>query len=87
MTAFIDTNVLVRHPTGDPPEMAARASAFLASKRELLLTDLIAAETIYLLESFYEAPRASIAEAVRNRRRRSRRTRRGNASRSCVNIA
>jgi predicted nucleic acid-binding protein len=27
LTAFLDTNVLIRHLTGDPPEMAARATA------------------------------------------------------------
>jgi predicted nucleic acid-binding protein len=66
LTALIDTNVLVRHLTGDPPEMAARATAYLRTARELLLTDLVAAETVYVLESFYEAPRGQIAEAVRS---------------------
>lgn len=65
MTAFVDTNVLVRHLTGDPPEMAARATELLASGTTLLLTDLGAAETVYVLESFYEAPRAQVAEALR----------------------
>lgn len=66
MSAFVDTNVLVRHLTGDPPAMAARATAYLREERELLLTDLVAAETVYVLESFYEAPRADIAQAVRS---------------------
>lgn len=66
MSAFIDTNVLVRHLTGDPPDMAERATVFLASADELLLTDLVAAETVYVLESFYEAPRSQIAEAMRS---------------------
>lgn len=66
MSAFVDTNVLVRHLTGDPPEMAARATAFLRSEGELLLTDLVAAETVYVLESFYEAPRDEVAQAVRS---------------------
>ncbi len=66
MSAFVDTNVLVRHLTGDPPEMAVRATAYLRVERELLLTDLVAAETVYVLESFYEAPRDQVAEAVRS---------------------
>lgn len=66
MSAFIDTNVLVRHLTGDPPEMAARSTAYLRQERELLLTDLVAAETVYVLESFYEAPRADVAQALRS---------------------
>ena len=66
MTAFVDTNVLVRHLTGDPPEQAIRATALLRTEAELLLTDLIAAETVYVLESFYEAPRTQVAEAIRS---------------------
>lgn len=66
MSAFIDTNILVRHLTGDPPDLAARATNFLGSADELLLTDLIAAETIYVLESFYETPRDQVAEALRS---------------------
>ena len=66
MSAFIDTNVLVRHLTGDPPDMAARATVYLGTERELLLADLVAAETVYVLESFYEAPRDEVDQAVRS---------------------
>ena len=66
MSAFVDTNVLVRHLTGDPADLAARATAYLGSAQGLLLTDLVAAETVYVLESFYEAPRADVATAVRS---------------------
>ncbi len=66
MSAFIDTNIIVRHLTGDPPGMAARATRFLARERDLFLTDLVAAETVYVLESFYEAPRGQIAESIRS---------------------
>ena len=66
MSAFVDTNVLVRHLTGDPADLAARATAYLGSERELFLTDLVAAETVYVLESFYEAPRVEVAQALRS---------------------
>lgn len=66
MSAFIDTNILVRHLTGDPPDMAQRATRYLASERDLLLVDLIVAETVYVLESFYEAPRSQVAVAIRS---------------------
>jgi predicted nucleic-acid-binding protein len=46
--------------------MAARATAYLNAERELLLTDLVAAETVYVLESFYEAPRDQVAQALRS---------------------
>jgi predicted nucleic acid-binding protein len=66
LSAFVDTNVLVRHLTGDPPDMAARATAYLGTQSELLLTDLVVAETVYVLESFYETPRDQVAQAVRS---------------------
>ncbi len=65
MTAFVDTNVLIRHLTGDPPGLAARATRYLAGADELLLPDLIMAEVAYVLESFYEAPRAQVATTLR----------------------
>lgn len=46
--------------------MAERATATLASPdRRLLLADLILAECVYVLESFYEVERASVAELMR----------------------
>ena len=66
MSAFVDTNILVRHLTGDPPEMAARATAYLTSASELFLVDLVVAETVYVLESFYKVDRAQIAMAMRS---------------------
>ena len=66
MSAFVDTNILVRHLTGDPPELAARATAYLRSESELLVTDLVIAETVYVLESFYKVHRDQVAVAVRS---------------------
>jgi len=66
LTAFLDTNVLIRHLTGDPPEQARRATAFLAKADELLLADLIVAEIVFVLESFYEVERERVAEVVRS---------------------
>ena len=57
--------MLIRHLTGDPPEMAARATRALADSGALLLADLIVAECVYVLESFYEVPPARVAELMR----------------------
>lgn len=65
MSAFLDTNVLIRHLTGDPPAQARRATAFLERADELLLPDLIVAEVVYVLESFYEVKPRRVAELVR----------------------
>ena len=66
MSAFVDTNILVRHLTGDPADMARRATLYLGSVSELFLADLIVAETVYVLDSFYETPRDQIANAMRS---------------------
>ena len=65
MTAFVDTNVLVWHLTGDPPAQARRATHYLGGADELLMADLIAAEVVYVLESYYEVPRRQVAETMR----------------------
>jgi predicted nucleic-acid-binding protein len=62
---LLDTNVLVRHLTGDPSGQARRATALLRGRHELILTDLILAEMVYVLESFYERPHAEISEMTR----------------------
>jgi predicted nucleic acid-binding protein len=66
VSAFVDTNVLVRHLTGDPADMATWATSYLQSEPQLFLTDLVVTETVYILESFYEAPRVQVAEAARS---------------------
>ena len=66
MTALLDTNVLVRHLTDDPPDLAERATAYLAAAETLVLPDLILAEVVYVLESFYEVPRNRVAELARS---------------------
>ena len=66
MTAFVATNILIRHLTGDPPEQASRAPRYLEQAEQLLLPDLILAEVAYVLESYYEVERSQVAEALRS---------------------
>jgi len=63
--AVLDTNVLVRHLTADPPEQAARATSFLAGAEELILPDIVVAELVYALETVYRVERGQVAELVR----------------------
>jgi predicted nucleic-acid-binding protein len=65
MKAFIDTNILIRHLTGDPPSQAKCATTFFRGSHELVLADLVLAEMVYVLESFYEVPRTDIARMAR----------------------
>jgi predicted nucleic-acid-binding protein len=45
--------------------MARRATRFLASASDLVLIDLVVAECVYVLESFYEVERSRVAELMR----------------------
>ena len=46
--------------------MATRATAVLGAAEDLLLTDLVLAECVYVLESFYEVERVRVAELMRS---------------------
>jgi predicted nucleic acid-binding protein len=63
---IVDTNVWIRHLTGDPPDQAELATEFLATARRLELPDVVMAECIYVLESFYGVERWRIAEMMRS---------------------
>jgi predicted nucleic-acid-binding protein len=66
VTYLLDTNVLVRHFTDDPPDLAARSRTFLRTADGMFLADLIVAEIVYVLESYYEARRSQIADHVKS---------------------
>jgi len=66
VTAFVDANVIVRHLTADPPAAGERATQFLATAEDLLLPDVIAAEIVFVLESFYKVDRAEVARLMRS---------------------
>lgn len=65
MTILLDPNILIRHLTGDPPAQAKRATRFLAAGDDLLLVDVVFAECVYVLESFYEVKRDQVAALMR----------------------
>lgn len=60
LTGFVDTNVLIRHLTGDPPAEARRATEILAASERLLLSDVIVAECVYVLDSVYGVERIGL---------------------------
>jgi predicted nucleic acid-binding protein len=65
LSAFVDSNIFVRHLTGDPPDQAQRATEFLRGGENLVVVDLVVAEVGYVLESVYELDRERVAELVR----------------------
>ncbi|HXF97739.1 MAG TPA: type II toxin-antitoxin system VapC family toxin [Gaiellaceae bacterium] len=62
---LLGTNVLVRHLTHDHPKHSRRATALLASPERFLLTDVVFAETVYVLQSVYRAPPPCVAQVMR----------------------
>lgn len=61
---LLDTNVVLRFLTGEPPAQASRARHLLDSM-PVVLSDLVAAEIVFVLASYYKRDRREIAEALR----------------------
>lgn len=66
MTALLDTNVLIRDFTGDPPAQARRATANLkaAAAEELTRLDLHVAECVNVLEGPYRQRRSDVCRLM-----------------------
>jgi predicted nucleic acid-binding protein len=66
--ALIDSNVVLRYLTKDPPKMAEAALRTLADaqngKISLILTPLTVAEVVWVLESFYGHSKVKVAETM-----------------------
>lgn len=67
---WLDANVVVRHLTGDPPEMARQATALLgeaeAGRITLHLYPVTVAEVVWVLARGYGLDRQAVAGAVRS---------------------
>jgi len=65
LTAFVDTNVPSAISRATRPSPAARATDALSSGEHLLLADLVLAECVYVIETFYEVERERVAALMR----------------------
>jgi predicted nucleic acid-binding protein len=65
---FIDTNILLRYLTADDPDKFERCKDLferaLEKKIVLLTSDMVIAELIWTLNSFYKVPKDEIIEKV-----------------------
>lgn len=65
---WVDANVLLRFLTGDPPEIARRASRLLEKAERdsvpLKVHPTIVAETVWVLQSFYGYSKGEISNAL-----------------------
>lgn len=65
MTSFLDTSVVVRYLTGEPPALAASARALIEDGNEVLtLLPVVLAETAFVLTSRYVMGRADVVDAL-----------------------
>ena len=65
---WVDANVLLRFLTGDPPELAGRASGLLENAERqgvpLRVHPVVVAETVWVLQSFYGYSKGEISGAL-----------------------
>ena len=62
MSGFLDTSILVRYLTGDPPELAEQAARTIDREDNLLVTDVVLTETAYVLTSVYQVAREVVVD-------------------------
>jgi predicted nucleic acid-binding protein len=64
----VDTNVILRFLTGDPPALGARAKAVFDAvgrgELSVIVDEIVVAETVWVLSSFYHHPPAAIARTL-----------------------
>ncbi len=65
---WLDTNILLRFLTGDPPDMAEKVVAMMQDAQDgkvtLRLSTLVIAETVWVLSSFYKHDKNKIADTL-----------------------
>jgi predicted nucleic-acid-binding protein len=61
-----DTNVFIRYLTGTPKEQFERVRAYFDEAVPLILSDVVVAEIVYVLQSVYGHDRTAIADVVRS---------------------
>ena len=62
MSGFLDTSIVVRYLTGDPSGLAEQAARLIDGGEELQVTDVVLAETAYVLTSVYRVRRNVVVD-------------------------
>ena len=61
---MLDSSVVVRYLTNDPPDMADVAARIIDSEERLIVSELVIAESGYVLQSVYGVPRPMLIDAL-----------------------
>jgi predicted nucleic acid-binding protein len=64
MSGLVDTSVIVRYLTGDPPHLADRAADIIDQEEDLEITDVVVAEAAYVLTSVYGVAREAVVDSL-----------------------
>ncbi len=68
-TCFIDTNLFIRYLTNDDPQKADRVDRLLEQavngEIALITAEIVLAEVVWVLESYYKIEKAQIAEMLK----------------------
>jgi predicted nucleic acid-binding protein len=62
VSGILDTSMVVRYLRGDSPDLASRAASVIDEEDGLQLTDVVLAETAYVLNSVYRVPRETVVD-------------------------
>jgi len=62
LSGILDTSIVVRYLTGDPPELAEKAARVIDGEENLQVPDVVIAETAYVLTSVYRVPRSVVVD-------------------------
>lgn len=62
MTDLLDTSMVVRYLTGDPPNLADVSAHVIDGEDDLLVSDVVLVETAYVLTSVYDVPREAVVD-------------------------
>ena len=64
MSGLLDTSMIVRYLTGDPQDLAQRAADVIDREDGLQVSDVVIAETAYVLASVYKVPRKAVVDKL-----------------------
>ena len=62
MSGLLDTSMVVRYLTGDPPDLAERAAQVIDQEGGLQISDVAIVEVAYVLTSVYKIPREVVVD-------------------------
>ena len=64
LSGFLDTSVVVRYLTGQPPEAAMEATRIIHRVDGIQITDIVLTETAYVLRNQYRVDREAVVDRL-----------------------